>query len=98
MHQAIDWIREERNQTIKLYLNKELVTKHFEEIFCIQLSKIKFEFLSRDLSAMLIAPVDLVHYASVLNDLTHTHWESPTAKLHHLVMDDLYPIFKKYSF
>jgi hypothetical protein len=99
MQQVIEWVRNNRNSKIKSFGEKTLVIHFFLENYRITLSDRKYEFLSRELTELLITPVDLAHYAAVITD----YKESPgntelNQECERLVMLELAKIFKKYAF
>lgn len=97
--EIIDRVRTSRNNKIKEFGEKRAVLEYFRQHHGIELSDRKYEFLSRELNELLIAPVDLVHYASVITGLK----ESATTpgldeQCDKLAMQELVKIFKKYTF
>lgn len=65
----IDLIRTTRNKLIKEFLDDSRLHLYFKQKFNKELSAIKKEFLKRDLSALLISPVDLAHYGGLIQKL-----------------------------
>lgn len=95
----IDRIRTSRNNKIKEFSEKRVVSEFFKQHHGIELSDRKYEFLLRDLNELLIAPVDLVHYSAVITEFK----ESPgkpglSDHCNRLIMSELIRIFKKYTF
>lgn len=99
MQQVIDWVRNSRNSKIKLFADKNIVVDFFLENYDVKLSDRKYEFLSRELAELLIAPVDLAHYAAVITDFKEqTRTIELDQECDRLVMQELVKIFKKYTF
>ncbi|MBL0745816.1 hypothetical protein [Chryseolinea lacunae] len=98
MHEAIDWVRQERNSVVKTYLDNAVVQEYVGKKFGVHLSHIKMEFVNRDLHEMLISPVDLVHYSAILTELTHSPGESFQSRTNGLIMVELDKTLQKYAF
>jgi hypothetical protein len=97
--EIIDRIRTSRNNKIKEFSEKQVALTYFKQLHSVELSDRKYEFLLRDLNELLIAPVDLVHYAAVITDFKES-LEKPGLNDHcdRLTMAELDKIFKKYTF
>ena len=99
MQQVIELVRNRRNNKIKLFADKNIVVDFFLENYDVKLSDRKYEFLSRELAELLIAPVDLAHYAAVINDFKEqTRTTELDQECDRLVMQELVKIFNKYTF
>jgi len=99
MQQVIEWVRSNRNNRIKSFGEKNTVVQFFLENYGIKLSDRKYEFLARELTELLIAPVDLAHYASAINEYKQApDSPQPFQQCDELVMQELLSIFKKYAF
>jgi hypothetical protein len=98
VEKIIDLIRIVRNELIKDFLKDDNFSLYFQEQFNKDLSLVKREFLRRDLKELLISPVDLVHYAGLINQLRETNTASITERNNELFYRELDTIFKKYSF
>jgi hypothetical protein len=99
IHEIIDGVRTCRNNKIKIYSEKNLVLEYFIQHHAIELSDRKYEFLSRELNDLLIAPVDLVHYASVITAFKESaNTPGLDEQCGQLAMEELVKIFKKYTF
>jgi hypothetical protein len=97
--EIIDRVRTSRNNKIKEFGEKLVLVEYFREHYGIELSDRKYEFLLRDLNELLIAPVDLVHYAAVITEIKESP-EKPGLNNHcdQLIMAEVIKIFKKYTF
>lgn len=69
IEKIIDNIRIFRNTFTKKLLDDDYLNMYFQERFNKKLSTVKKEFLKRELNELLISPVDLVHYAGLINNL-----------------------------
>ena len=99
MQQVIEWVRNSRNSKIKFFGDKDIVAAFILENYSIKLSDRKYEFLSRELTELLIAPVDLAHYAAVITDFKEQPGTTESdQECERLVLQELAKIFKKYTF
>jgi hypothetical protein len=99
IHEIIDRVRACRNDKIKEFSEKQVVLEYFRQHHAVELSDRKHEFLLRELNELLKAPVDLVHYSSVITEFKQS---VAAPGLDHqcgqLTMQELVKIFNKYSF
>jgi hypothetical protein len=97
--EIIDRVKTSRNNKIKEFSEKQVVLEYFKQQYGAELSDRKYEFLLRDLNELLIAPVDLVHYAAVITEFKESPGK-PGLNDHRdrLIMTELTRIFKKYTF
>jgi len=99
IHEVIDRVRTCRNNKIKAFSEKQAVLTYFQQRYSIELSDRKYEFLLRELKELLIAPVDLVHYASVITEFKESESKPGfTEQCDLLAEQELTDIFKKYTF
>jgi len=98
VEKIIDLIRIVRNELIKDFLKDDNLSVYYQEQFNKELSLVKKEFLKRELKELLISPVDLAHYARLINQLRETNTASITEKNNELFYRELDSIFKKYAF
>ena len=69
----IDVIRKLRNDLIKDFLDERNLIVYLSEQFRVmELSAVKIEFIKRDLKNLLIAPVDLTWYKTIIDDYNAT--------------------------
>lgn len=98
LEMIIDKIRLTRNDRIKEMLNDQNLITRFKDSYNAMPSDIKREFIKRDLKALLIAPVDLVHYAGVINNIRETK-ALDFNESDNLIFDkELDSIFSKYQY
>lgn len=95
----IDLIRKLRNELIKEYLDERNLVSYFaEQYHQKELNNRRVEFIKKELKELLIAPVDLVHYAPILLEMKQDGTASISSKNEKLFYDELEKIFKKYVF
>jgi hypothetical protein len=99
MEKIIDLVRQVRNDLVKDFLIKDNSQNYFAEHYNKPLSTIKLEFLRRDLSELLISPVDLVHYSSLIKEIRETNSASLSkGNNDELFYKELELIFDKYKY
>lgn len=76
MEVVIDLVRTTRNELIKQLLKDDSFVDYFSNAFKRDLSKIKTEFVRKELKEMLIHPVDLVHYSKLISQIKETNTAS----------------------
>jgi hypothetical protein len=98
VEKIIDLVRQVRNDLVKEFLIKDNAQKYFVDHYNKPLSTIKLEFLRRDLSELLISPVDLAHYSSLIKDIRETNSASLSkGNNEELFYKELAGIFDKYK-
>jgi len=98
IEKVIDLVRQIRNDLIKDFLLGENIQSYFLEQYEKPISKIKIEFLIRDLKELLISPVDLVHYASLIKDIRETNSANLSRGNNDLFYKEIELIFNKYKY
>lgn len=94
----VDIVRGLRNTIIKGLLIDETLELYFKNQFNKELSNIKKQFLKRDLSELLISPVDLVHYAGLIKEIRESNSASIALRNEELFYEEVNRLFAKYSF
>ena len=97
-NKVIDIIRTVRNDLIKDFLADNNLVSYFEQNYNVRLSNIKTEFLKKDLKELLIAPVDLVHYATLISRIRESNSASLSQGYQEIFYNELETIFKKYNY
>lgn len=92
----IDLVRTVRNELIKDFLNDDHLNQYYQIKVGKPLSAVKREFFKRDLRELLIAPVDLVHYARLINYIKETGTISLARKNSEFFYDDIDRVIRKY--
>ena len=98
VEKIIDLIRELRNQLVKEFLVDENLRTYFQKEYQRDLSIIKLEFLKRDLKELLISPVDLSHYSSLIKQIRECNTASLAEGNQELFYKEIDAIFKKYNY
>lgn len=94
----IDIIRKLRNDLAKDFLEEQNLISYFKEHYNRnELNLIRIEFIKKELRDLLIAPVDLVHYASLIIEMKQAGTASLTGKNGNLFYEELDKIFRKYT-
>jgi hypothetical protein len=94
----VEVIRELRNAIIKGFLLDENLVPYFKSRFTKELTDVKKQFLKKDLTELLISPVDLAHYSSLIKEIKESNSTSPALHNEGLFYEELNPIFAKYTF
>lgn len=94
----IDIVRRLRNDLIKDFLYNNNIQIYFFETYQKEISKIKREFVIRDLKELLISPVDLAHYSSLIKEIRETNSASLSGGNNELFYHEIKKIFDKYSY
>jgi len=96
--QSIDNVRSLRNDLIKQFLDEKHLELFFAEKYSKPLSKVKIEFIKKELRELLISPVDLVHYSSLITEMRKLSSPHHIKRDHELFYSELETIFKKYCY
>ncbi|MBX2964085.1 MAG: hypothetical protein KF687_16350 [Cyclobacteriaceae bacterium] len=93
----LDHVRTIRNNLIKDFLDERFLINHFSEVYHLkELTRVKVEFIKRDLKEMLIHPVDTVHYKEVMNQIRQSNSLEATEQHERLFYEDVTRLFKQY--
>ena len=93
----IDHIRTVRNELIKNFLNDVVLIDYFEKQFNHKhLNSRRLEFIKKELRDLLIAPVDLAHYAPLLLEMKQQNSTTISADHEKLFYAELDPMFSRY--
>lgn len=98
VEKVIDLIRQLRNELVKEFLVDENLKAYFQKEYTRELSNIKTEFLKRDLKELLISPVDLSHYSSLIKQIRESNSASLAEGNQELFYKEIESIFKKYNY
>jgi hypothetical protein len=94
----IDLVRGVRDSLISDFLEEGNVRSYFLEQFGKELSKVKAEFLKRDLKELQSSPIDLSHYGSLIKQIQKLNSASLATTHKDLFYKELERIFKKYNY
>ncbi|HTJ48237.1 MAG TPA: hypothetical protein VL443_02205 [Cyclobacteriaceae bacterium] len=98
VEKIIDLVRQIRNDLIKGFLSGDNIQDWFVRHYEKPISKIKKEFLARDLQELLIMPVDLAHYASLIKEIMETNTANISKGNEGLFYQEIEKIFEKYKY
>lgn len=96
LERVIDLVRTVRNDMVKDMLQEHNLYEAYQDRFKKELSNIKKEFLKRDLQSLMIAPVDLVHYAGLIKKLKEEDLQLIEAENRSLFKEEIHGLFDKY--
>jgi len=95
----LDLVRKLRNDLIKDFLDERYLKQYVAEHFGVrELSNIKIEFIKKDLKELLIAPVDIYHYQTLINQIKHTDSAALTEMNEKLFYREIENLLKKYLY
>ena len=93
----IERIRDTRNEFIDSLLKDPGLGEYMEVNFdTFAISKVKLEFLRRDLKELRTSPMDLVHYASLIRHLKEVNSLDVDGQ-HSLLKEEVHSVFRKYG-
>lgn len=98
MERIIDLVRGVRDSLISDFLVDGNARSYFLEQYGKELSKVKAEFLKRDLKDLQDSPVDLSHYGSLIKQIQNLNSASLATTHQELFYKELERIFKKYNY
>lgn len=98
IEKVIDLVRLVRNDLIKDFLIDGNLNSYFESKYNKELSAVKREFLKKELKELLIAPVDLTHYAGLIKEIKELNTASLASGNQELFYQELETIFLKYNY
>jgi hypothetical protein len=98
VEKVIELVRQVRNDLVKDFLINDNAQNYFASHYNKPLSKIKLEFLRRDLSELLISPVDLVHYSSLIKEIGATNSANLSKGNNELFYREIELLFDKYVY
>jgi hypothetical protein len=91
-------IRKNRDQWINELLKESSLMLFLEEHYnTVAISRVKLEFLMRDLKELQNSSIDLVHYSALITQMKEANISIPVAN-HPLFLNELKSIVKKYGF
>ena len=98
IERIIDLVRNVRNGLIQDFLQDSNLKAYFLQQYQRDLSKVKAEFLKRDLKELLISPVDLSHYGLLIKQMQDSNTASISSTHHDLFYKELEKIFNRYNY
>lgn len=95
----IDLIRKLRNDLIKDFLDERYMHVYVRDRFNIQaLAAVRVEFIKQDLKRLLIEPVDIVHYRSLIGHIRDTDTASLSGGNEKLFYNEIDNLLKRHLF
>jgi len=95
----IDVVRKLRNDLFKDFLDERVLITYVSAQFKItEISNVKMEFIKGELQRLLIAPVDLEWYKTVIEDFKRIGNTSPTEENEKLFYKEIEGVLKKYIY
>lgn len=98
VEKVIDLIRHLRNDLIKEFLHEANLKLYFNREFNREITPVKLEFLKRDLKELLISPVDLSHYSSLIKLIRESNSAALAEGNQDLFYKEIEAILNKYNF
>jgi len=96
---SIDLIRKLRNDLIKDYLDERNIVDFFARQYNRhEITAVKIELIKKDLKELLIEPVDVKHYESLIGHICKTGSAAITEKHEELFRLEVEQTLKKYVF
>ena len=93
----VDLIRKVRNDLIKDFLDDRYLLDCLGNRFRIsEISRVKTEFIRNDLKELLISPVNIGHYDSLMRQIRDTDYASISAGNENLFYKEIESLLKKY--
>jgi gamma-glutamylcysteine synthetase len=96
---TLEIIQNLRNDLIKDFLDERNLVTYFSERFNMHdLTRVKIEFMKKDLKQMLADPIDMTHYKELIDQINETCSASITEKYEGLFLKDVEKVLKKYNY
>lgn len=96
---TLELIRKLRNELIKDFLDERHLILYFSDKFNMRdLSRVKVEFLKKDLKQLLSDPIDVNHYQELISQINETCSASISEKYESLFLKDVEKVLRKYSY
>ena len=96
---TIELIRKIRNDLIKDFLDERFMISYLNTKYKMkELSKVKIELIRKALKELLISPVDVVHYSSLVEHIRQNESASLSERHEALFFDEVEMILKKYLY
>jgi hypothetical protein len=95
----IDLVRKLRNDLIKDFLDERHLKEYVEQQFRVrELSAIKVEFIKKALKELMISPVNVTHYAPLINQIRLTDSAALAEANEQLFYREIENILKEYLY
>jgi hypothetical protein len=88
-----------RNDFIKVFLDERKIKDHFQQHFKLaELSKIKIEFIKRDIKLLLNSPINQELYLSIFSDLKKNDTEGLKPEHETVFRQEINALLKRYVY
>lgn len=95
----LDLIRKLRNDLIKDFLDERYMKEYVSERYNLrEITAVRIEFIKQDLKGLLIAPVDVLHYKSLIELIRETDSASLSEGNENLFFSEIDSILKRHLF
>jgi hypothetical protein len=95
----IDLVRKVRNDLIKDFLDERFLIQYIDSNYKVtNISQIKIEFIKNNLKELLISPVNLAHYQTIIADIRENDSASLTEGNDVLFYKEIEQILKRYIY
>jgi hypothetical protein len=96
---TLEIVQNLRNDLIKDFLDERNLVTYFSERFNMHdLTRVKVEFIKKDLKQMLLEPLDMANYKALIDQINETCSASITEKYGDLFLKDVEKVLKKYNY
>lgn len=96
---TLDLVRTLRNQLVKDFLDERVLIEYLAGTYNKkELSNTRMAFVRKELKELLIAPVDVHHYSSLINDIEENNRTAISYKNETLFFKEIDRILSKYIF
>lgn len=89
-----------RNDLIKDFLDERLLKEYFQSKYhhLPEISKIKLEFIRKDLKELFLSPINMIHYKPLIDEIQTHERTSLTEGNEALFYQEIEAIFRKYFY
>ena len=92
----IDLIGGVRKDLIEEFLHDDQLSNYYKEQFKKEITDVKKKFLKRELTELLVTPIDLVHYSKLIKEIKETNKASIVKQNIAIFYQELLTVFNKY--
>ena len=92
----IDLIGCVRKDLIEEFLHDDQLSTYYKEQFNKEITDIKKKFLKRELTELLVARIDLVHYSKLIKQIKEANMGSIAKQNNEIFYQELLTVFNKY--
>jgi hypothetical protein len=85
-----------RKDIIEEFLHDDQLSTYYKAQFKKEISDVKKKFLKRELTELLVTPIDLVHYSKLIKEIKQTNMASIVKQNNSIFYQELLTVFNKY--